>query len=356
LAPAALSLITTTFSDSKERAKAFGVYGGLSAGGAAIGLILGGLLTQYASWRWCLLVNVPIAIAAFVGKQSYAEQQLRRARALILNKDPGTIQAQSNLAHLLETSLFYLNDSRDIKRWFDANIATFQQTGVDPTQFLNPYVYQRIALVIYNAGILDTKKQNSLIEDIHSRFKYLQISEESKLLRKKEEFYAFLAFSDPSNTSSLNFNPIEELGKLSSTSYASVGVKAYLSIYDGNKNIDELTRVLDSLNANYSKFGLATKLNLAPTKAILESLISKSEVNKPQEIAALERYIDSTLDLYSKKGYRIGDNNPIQTKPAISVQKYVVDRLGELSPKSEKRVNLGLLILQSINSNQFGDE
>jgi EmrB/QacA subfamily drug resistance transporter len=65
LAPAALSLITVTFTDSKERAKAFGVYGGLSAGGAAIGLILGGLLTQYASWHWCLMVNVPIAILAF---------------------------------------------------------------------------------------------------------------------------------------------------------------------------------------------------------------------------------------------------------------------------------------------------
>ena len=50
---------------NKERAKAFGVYGGLSAGGAAIGLILGGVLTQYTSWRWCLLVNVPIAILAF---------------------------------------------------------------------------------------------------------------------------------------------------------------------------------------------------------------------------------------------------------------------------------------------------
>lgn len=66
LAPAALSLITVTFTDSKERAKAFGVYGGLSAGGAAIGLILGGLLTEYSSWRWCLLVNVPIAIVAFL--------------------------------------------------------------------------------------------------------------------------------------------------------------------------------------------------------------------------------------------------------------------------------------------------
>jgi EmrB/QacA subfamily drug resistance transporter len=64
LAPAALSLITVTFTEPRERAKAFGVYGAIAGGGAAIGLILGGVLTEYASWRWCLLVNVPIAIAA----------------------------------------------------------------------------------------------------------------------------------------------------------------------------------------------------------------------------------------------------------------------------------------------------
>jgi EmrB/QacA subfamily drug resistance transporter len=62
LAPAALSLITVTFVAPKERARAFGVFGAISGGGAAIGLILGGVLTQYASWRWCLGVNVPIAL------------------------------------------------------------------------------------------------------------------------------------------------------------------------------------------------------------------------------------------------------------------------------------------------------
>src|SRR3954447_16794372 len=62
MAPAALSLITVTFSEPRERAKAFGVYGGISGGGAALGLILGGVLTEYASWRWTLLVNTPIAI------------------------------------------------------------------------------------------------------------------------------------------------------------------------------------------------------------------------------------------------------------------------------------------------------
>jgi EmrB/QacA subfamily drug resistance transporter len=61
-APAALSIISLTFIAPKERAKAFGVYGAVSGGGAAVGLILGGILTEYASWRWCLLINTPIAI------------------------------------------------------------------------------------------------------------------------------------------------------------------------------------------------------------------------------------------------------------------------------------------------------
>ena len=65
LAPAALSLISVTFTDSKERAKAFGVYGALSGVGAAIGLIAGGILTQYINWRWCLFVNAPMALIAF---------------------------------------------------------------------------------------------------------------------------------------------------------------------------------------------------------------------------------------------------------------------------------------------------
>ena len=67
LAPAALSLITVTFVAPKERARAFGVFGAISGGGAAIGLVVGGVLTEYASWRWCLGVNTPIALitAAF---------------------------------------------------------------------------------------------------------------------------------------------------------------------------------------------------------------------------------------------------------------------------------------------------
>jgi EmrB/QacA subfamily drug resistance transporter len=64
LAPAALAIISVTFTVPAERAKAFGVIGAISGGGAAIGLILGGTLTEYFSWRWCLGVNTPIAIVA----------------------------------------------------------------------------------------------------------------------------------------------------------------------------------------------------------------------------------------------------------------------------------------------------
>ena len=67
LAPAALSLITTTFTTGAERARAFGVYGAVAAAGGGTGLLIGGLLTEHLSWRWCLYINIAFAIVAVVG-------------------------------------------------------------------------------------------------------------------------------------------------------------------------------------------------------------------------------------------------------------------------------------------------
>jgi EmrB/QacA subfamily drug resistance transporter len=64
LAPSALSLLTVTFADSPERAKAFGIFAAVATAGASVGLLLGGLLTDLLSWRWCLYVNLLIAIPA----------------------------------------------------------------------------------------------------------------------------------------------------------------------------------------------------------------------------------------------------------------------------------------------------
>ncbi|OON77396.1 MFS transporter [Streptomyces tsukubensis] len=67
LAPAALSLLTTTFTDARERAKAFGIYGAIAGAGGAVGLLLGGVLTEYLDWRWCLYVNLIFAVGALLG-------------------------------------------------------------------------------------------------------------------------------------------------------------------------------------------------------------------------------------------------------------------------------------------------
>ncbi|MFC9432242.1 MFS transporter [Nocardia sp. NPDC057030] len=68
LAPAALSLLSVTFADdAKERGRAFGIFGAISGAGGAVGLLLGGVLTQSLSWRWCLYVNLIIAAIAFAG-------------------------------------------------------------------------------------------------------------------------------------------------------------------------------------------------------------------------------------------------------------------------------------------------
>jgi len=70
-APTALSLITTLFAEGRERNRAFAVYAGVTGGGAAIGLILGGVLTEYLDWRWVLFVNVPIGLALMAGGYLY---------------------------------------------------------------------------------------------------------------------------------------------------------------------------------------------------------------------------------------------------------------------------------------------
>ena len=71
LAPSALGTLVSTFRDPRDRAKAFGVFGSVAAGGGAVGLILGGVLTQYLSWRWCLYVNLLFAAVAVAGALAY---------------------------------------------------------------------------------------------------------------------------------------------------------------------------------------------------------------------------------------------------------------------------------------------
>jgi EmrB/QacA subfamily drug resistance transporter len=99
LAPAALSLLTTTFTAPHERAKAFGIFGAIAGGGSAIGLLLGGVLTEYVSWRWCLYVNLLFAIPAAVAASSLLHNVVPEHRPRL--DVPGTITATTGLFALV---------------------------------------------------------------------------------------------------------------------------------------------------------------------------------------------------------------------------------------------------------------
>ena len=99
MAPAALSLLTVAFTDAKERARAFGVYGAIAGGGGAVGLLLGGVLTEYASWRWTLLVSTPIAIVAALAALRWVGES--RAEGNTRYDLPGALTSTAGLVALV---------------------------------------------------------------------------------------------------------------------------------------------------------------------------------------------------------------------------------------------------------------
>jgi len=119
VAPAALSLVTTTFPEGPPRNRAMGVYAAMSIGGAAVGLIAGGLLTTYASWRWVLFVNVPIGIiVALVAPRAFAETE-RNPRRFDL---PGAITSTLGLAALVFGLSNAATSPNGVSHWGDTKV------------------------------------------------------------------------------------------------------------------------------------------------------------------------------------------------------------------------------------------
>jgi EmrB/QacA subfamily drug resistance transporter len=100
LAPAALGLLTTTFTIPAERNKAFGVFGVIAGSGAAVGLILGGALTEYLDWRWCMYVNLILAVPAAIAALRLLRDETAPARKPQIDI-PGTIAASAGLFALV---------------------------------------------------------------------------------------------------------------------------------------------------------------------------------------------------------------------------------------------------------------
>ncbi|MER7464075.1 MFS transporter [Streptomyces sp. NPDC097981] len=100
LAPAALSLLAVTFTEPAERAKAFGIYGAISGAGGAVGLIMGGALTEYLNWRWALFVNIPFAVAAVIGAVTVVREPAGARNGARLDL-PGVVLATAGLLSLV---------------------------------------------------------------------------------------------------------------------------------------------------------------------------------------------------------------------------------------------------------------
>jgi EmrB/QacA subfamily drug resistance transporter len=99
LAPASLSLLQTAFPGGRDRDRAFSVFGAVAGGGAALGSVAGGLLTEYANWRWCLLVNVPVVALTVVGALRYVDES--RAHGNTRYDVPGTVLVTLGLGSLV---------------------------------------------------------------------------------------------------------------------------------------------------------------------------------------------------------------------------------------------------------------
>jgi EmrB/QacA subfamily drug resistance transporter len=123
LAPSALSLLATTFTDPKDRSKAFGIFGAIIGAGAAIGLLAGGVLTQYLDWRWCLYVNIPIALVAFFGALALLAPGERHPDARL--DVPGALLGSAGML-----SLVYGFSEAESRSWHDGLVLTLLAAGV----------------------------------------------------------------------------------------------------------------------------------------------------------------------------------------------------------------------------------
>ncbi|MCL6666831.1 MFS transporter [Streptomyces panaciradicis] len=123
LAPSALSLLATTFTDPKDRGKAFGIFGAIIGAGAAVGLLAGGFLTQYLNWRWCLYVNIPIALVAFFGALALLAPGERHPDARL--DVPGALLGSAGML-----SLVYGFSEAESRSWGDALVVALLAAGV----------------------------------------------------------------------------------------------------------------------------------------------------------------------------------------------------------------------------------
>jgi len=144
-APTALSLIAVTFPEGPPRNRAMGVYAAMSVAGGAVGLIAGGLLVQFASWRWVFFVNVPIGLlVAFMATRVLPESDRRRGRFDL----PGAITASLGLASLVYGLSNAATSANGVSHWGDTKVIVSLAAA---------------AVLLVAFGIIETRSKHALM-------------------------------------------------------------------------------------------------------------------------------------------------------------------------------------------------
>src|ERR1700761_7827811 len=153
VAPTALALIATTFAEGPPRSRAMGVYASMSAFGGAAGLIAGGLLVTYASWRWVLFVNVPIGIAAALACLAVLPSTARRPGRLDL---PGALTGTGAVAALVYGLSNAATSPDGTSHWGDGNVIAALATA---------------AVLLAAFAVIETRSRQALLPMrlLHSR-------------------------------------------------------------------------------------------------------------------------------------------------------------------------------------------
>jgi hypothetical protein len=294
-------------------------------------------------------------IASYLGERVNAETQLRRARALVLNKDIALISSQTATAAMLETSLYHLQDAQDVARWYRSAQAAVRTFNKSFSSYVNPYAYLRVMLTVYDAGILSEGEEKLLVKELNEFFSQIEIPKNTKLSRRKELFYADLALNKTINNINYSFDPVAVLNSMDLEYVAAIGIKSFISIEEGKSSVGELRRILPQLEKNFLVADQRTKLYLSPIINILISLVHKSEKSN-EEFRSLAEYVNSQLNFFDSSGRKIGDSGPIFNRQNYTIGLYAIKRLLSYDPNSVSAAKMALMLIQSHDSSISGQE
>jgi len=318
--------------------------------------VVGANRYEYSSLKTVLEANA----AATIGDRVLARKLLRRAKALVLSRNLNNITEQLTLAYCLETSLYQLFDSQDIRRFVKSFNQASTEAGINIDSYVNPYIALRVHRVLLESGILNSSDRAATVNYLNLLYQNLQLPPKSEILNIKESFYAHLALDKSwGNDLNLNFDPNLEFEKIiDPDSFAAIGVKAYLestSLSSSKKSslkIDEAMKWFESLNDIEDA---VIKRNIRHTYFLLASLKYRLEGDLEKERQYLEDWVDSQLDYFKRGGFNLLDQPPALTGLSEKIIRYTIQRLIEIKPKSQALLRLTYFSIVTLNAKKDGD-